>query len=429
MSAASVPEGSAYDAPDESTETPVGKTSGRQSRDASLSKSAAIRHTLERQGVPDSDGGELTTPTHQSDLARYEQQNGIVRPKALQRSMSSQRSTDPLASPSADPPSRPPSTYFEHLDGSAHQAQLDRSASRRASTVSVSSDAKPDVSSGLTKSALNSPRFERAVSSSSDSSRSTGLSQSSPLLSAQAPNDSHDDTLSPYEEGEASNSVLTLSAPARAIPVRIRDFAFPSDDPRYVGKPHPDMIEHERRRAAAAQAGSSDFPSMDLSSRLPEEALAEDSDEEAAGEEARRSGASPGAFYWGFTTSADKAQGDEAFYRPRYKLDSNSSQADDDELDSHSEPLEGQESEELPAIEPGSLYKANYAFTAETPQEMSLIEGEIVKVYERLCEGWVIAAKMTPAGDESSSASMGSTKEEAEEEQGLIPESYLTLVG
>jgi hypothetical protein len=38
----------------------------------------------------------------------------------------------------------------------------------------------------------------------------------------------------------------------------------------------------------------------------------------------------------------------------------------------------------------GLLYRAAYAFTAEAPQEMSLAEGDLVRVWEQLCDGWVV---------------------------------------
>lgn len=63
----------------------------------------------------------------------------------------------------------------------------------------------------------------------------------------------------------------------------------------------------------------------------------------------------------------------------------------------------------------GLLHRAAYAFTAEAPQEMSLAEGDLVRVWEQLCDGWVVGGKVR----------MDEGGAEQEVETGLIPQNYL----
>ena len=66
----------------------------------------------------------------------------------------------------------------------------------------------------------------------------------------------------------------------------------------------------------------------------------------------------------------------------------------------------------------GLLYRAMYAFTPEAPQEMSLNEGNLVRVWEKLCDGWVVGGKVVVDHNGS----------EEETETGLIPQNYLVEV-
>ena len=65
----------------------------------------------------------------------------------------------------------------------------------------------------------------------------------------------------------------------------------------------------------------------------------------------------------------------------------------------------------------GLLYRAMYSFSPEAPQEMRLNEGDLVRVWEQLCDGWVVGGKVT----------MGNNAVEEEVETGLIPQNYLAL--
>lgn len=76
----------------------------------------------------------------------------------------------------------------------------------------------------------------------------------------------------------------------------------------------------------------------------------------------------------------------------------------------------------LPIPEGGALYVAVYPFEPEAPQEMRLDEGEVVRVWEKICEGWVVAGRVR-AGDEDKNVSRGAGEEE---ETGLVPENYLS---
>lgn len=66
----------------------------------------------------------------------------------------------------------------------------------------------------------------------------------------------------------------------------------------------------------------------------------------------------------------------------------------------------------------GLLYRAAYPFSAEAAQEMTLCEGDLVRVWERLNDGWVVGGKITLYGN---------GEEQETGESGLIPENYLVL--
>lgn len=75
---------------------------------------------------------------------------------------------------------------------------------------------------------------------------------------------------------------------------------------------------------------------------------------------------------------------------------------------------------EIPDTVPvgGLLCQAAYAFRAEAPQEMSLQVDDVIRVWEKLCDGWVVGGKV------------GTDRRgnEFEIESGLIPSNYLLQV-
>lgn len=92
----------------------------------------------------------------------------------------------------------------------------------------------------------------------------------------------------------------------------------------------------------------------------------------------------------------------------------------------------------------GQLYRAAYPFQPEAPQEMGLAEGgerhnlvsisniadyfwlyamlcaDLVRVWEQLCDGWVVGGKVIYRASDG--------REEEEVETGLIPQNYLVPV-
>lgn len=117
--------------------------------------------------------------------------------------------------------------------------------------------------------------------------------------------------------------------------------------------------------------------------------------------------------------------GDVAFTPPSQASDFADSEADSEDDRATERALddaaaaaaaESASMDEIP--EGGALYVAAYPFVPEAAQEMSLYVGEVVKVLERLCEGWVICVRQKPADD-------GSNGWVDAVETGLTPETYL----
>lgn len=72
------------------------------------------------------------------------------------------------------------------------------------------------------------------------------------------------------------------------------------------------------------------------------------------------------------------------------------------------------------------VYRVQYTFTAEAPQEMEVQEGDHVRVWQQLCDGWVLGAKIVRK--ESLSSSTPSDRVEYSEPcSGLVPQSYLVF--
>lgn len=220
----------------------------------------------------------------------------------------------------------------------------------------------------------------------------------------------------PFEE--KPNSLFLHSD----IPVTVRDFGFPIDDPRHLGLPAP-----------ADSATSLRSLHSDSSSRvgvgglsLPEGVFEDSSSESGYGAPSGTSSSS--GFAWDFVpphASASPASedsmtlsptGDVPFVSPR---DSDLGSSDFGSEEGTERADEESDLSGLDSIpEGGALYVAAYPFVPEAPQEMSLQVGEVVKVLERLCEGWVICVRQQPA-DDGSGAWVDAV------ETGLTPETYL----
>lgn len=161
------------------------------------------------------------------------------------------------------------------------------------------------------------------------------------------------------------------SARARAS-VLVRDFAFASDDPRHVGQ-----------RLDGAPSTRTSLMSQPSPSTLT-----------GVWEESDQSEGSGGSHSWGFVTSHGGALADDPFPI---------GEAEDDEAT-----VGG--NLEIPEGGAGALFVSIYGFEAEAAQEMSLREGEVVRVFERVCEGWVVAGRV-----------------DADDETGLVPENVRAL--
>jgi hypothetical protein len=210
-------------------------------------------------------------------------------------------------------------------------------------------------------------------------------------------------TFSPELDEELSKSI------AQAVVV-IRDFAFPADDPRYTGEPHPD-------------AGKPVASSLD--SRL-----------DAVDDLQSSESASGSKFSWGFVTSHagssdfDATETPSGDHRPfgldRFSDDELSSD-DDGEFFDVAGDQGGLGNAELPEIPPsGLLYVAAYPFEPEAAQEMKLQEGDVVRVWERVCEGWVVAGRVkTRTADDGTVAFIEEEEDGEEMESGLVPEDFL----
>lgn len=73
------------------------------------------------------------------------------------------------------------------------------------------------------------------------------------------------------------------------------------------------------------------------------------------------------------------------------------------------------------------IYRVQYTFAAEAPQEMDVDVGDHVRVWQQLCDGWVLGAKVVQKQSETASGNASGRVEYAELCSGLIPQSYLIL--
>lgn len=204
------------------------------------------------------------------------------------------------------------------------------------------------------------------------------------------------------------------------VPVTVRDYGFPTDDPRYIGLPAP------ADSAASMHSAQSDTSSrVGLGGHLLPEGVFDDSSSESG------VGATPegsnSTFSWDFVPQSSDSNaamlsptGDVPFNPPSSKdLGFSDSDADSEDERATVRAQDDATSAGMDDIpEGGALYVAAYPFVPEAAQEMSLYVGEVVKVLERLCEGWVICVRQQLADD-------GSGEWVDAVETGLTPETYL----
>ncbi|SCV70712.1 BQ2448_3474 [Microbotryum intermedium] len=200
---------------------------------------------------------------------------------------------------------------------------------------------------------------------------------------------------SPVTEGVvdfafSTKSALSASASASSLKLEliVRDFAYPSDDPRYKGLPHPDEVNDKRDSSSRASRMSG-------------------LDSPAIGNDAFGASSSS-AFSWGFVTSHATDFNTSEDDSQLYSEDDASSRSEFDYGDPNQAELK------LGEFIPG-IYSAMYDFAPELDTEMSISAGELVTVFSRQCAGWVQAARVGPDGNVTG-------------EMGLVPENYLALI-
>lgn len=196
---------------------------------------------------------------------------------------------------------------------------------------------------------------------------------------------------------EGSSSTLTPSKLANVLHVKIRDFAYPPEDERHVGK-GPDAPKRNRPRNRASTYSSSSSSACS-------------DDENDAEEEQKHS--SWGAFrwntlsthFWGGKDGEDAS--DEGPSRTDFDRNFEQSSPTDEDADPDDE-YYAPPAEDEPLV-PG-MYRALYAFEPEGTAEMAMEEEQVVHVIGRGGGvGWAIVEK--EGGGHA-----------------LVPESYLELV-
>ncbi|KAJ7632341.1 hypothetical protein FB45DRAFT_500399 [Roridomyces roridus] len=217
---------------------------------------------------------------------------------------------------------------------------------------------------------------------------------SSPAMSRRASSSRASQTHSPnHSQSRRTSRVLTaarhrLSQSVRAddddeekSPIMIRDFAFPSADPRHIGL-GPDVPPpcHPRRLARRLRPQST---SSNSSLDLPED----DGDQDGETEGAWGAGAFLGRLRLGGQAWTPSAAGVDGVGAADFARNFGDSSDEDEETD----------------IRPG-LYRAQYSFEPEDDAEMGLVEGQVVYVLgsagsggeEGGGAGWAVAVCREP---------------------------------
>jgi hypothetical protein len=191
-----------------------------------------------------------------------------------------------------------------------------------------------------------------------------------------------------------------VEPPAQSV-VIIRDFAFPSEDPRYAGEPHPDADKQSPRDSH--RLSESVFDSADGLGSV-----------------------SATSFSWGFVTSNSDSSDLASDRTTRGPLDLDDGLLSDDDGDDADDRTGELDRADLPEIPPtGLLYVAAYPFEPEAPQEMRLEEGDLVRVWERVCAGWVVAGRVRARADGLGAVADDDAEPDEEMESGLVPEDFL----
>ncbi|KAH7916653.1 hypothetical protein BJ138DRAFT_1108445 [Hygrophoropsis aurantiaca] len=202
--------------------------------------------------------------------------------------------------------------------------------------------------------------------------------------------------------------------------IKIRDYGFPANDPRFAGNgvdvPRPNRPKVLARRLRRVSASNSSIASTSSTSESEGEQWEDDGD-----------AASWGGFKWGFgrlqsswgagahMNNGGVAEGEFPSETDFARNFGDGEDVDDDEgyddTDEYSEDqYEGDDNDVEPSLPPG-LYRALYAFEPEGTAEMKLEEDQIVRVIGRGGGvGWAVVVK-------EGTADCGV--------HGLVPESYL----
>ncbi|KZP07554.1 hypothetical protein FIBSPDRAFT_875386 [Athelia psychrophila] len=404
--------------------------------------------------------------TKSSFMPPPDEMEGELEPRTPTASVKSPTSSRTASSSSEIPTPTPASPSAGPVSMSAEQ---DKAAARLASKTTITIpplDASSVASLGpgsagasstpLTSSrpAPPSPAVSRRASGAP--SNSSGRSRSSRPPSAHIPASA---TMTPHNRTtHLSQSSMASPVPGspkkrRPLCVKVRDFAYPSSDERYLGlgpnTPKPNRVQvlnrfHRSRTVSGASRLS--IGSLDKADFDDEEDAGDDEAEADAEAEAGADGWN--GFKWGFgrlstwgfgANGGSGPGGDDGgngsgsggnfpshtdFARNfgEEAIDSSSSASDDPD-DYYS----GEEGAEEEPLDPG-LYRAMYAFDPEGTAEMKLEEDQIVRVVGRGGGvGWAVVVRHPPGKDVPEAAAADEAGFEMER-HALVPESYLELV-
>lgn len=215
---------------------------------------------------------------------------------------------------------------------------------------------------------------------------------------------------------------------APAGPVLVRDFGFPSTDLRHTGLDSP----------PSAKTGGGATRGRDEDEDRGERAASYLYQPSASVETGRQ-------MFW-TTVSPNALKTDE-----EERGETHDGESDDelrDEIERRRESLDkslqsigrlssgggGMDQEREMDEEEGldGLWVAMYNFEAEGESEMALLEGEVVRVIRAVCDGWVVARKVSGEVDENGlfvEQHLGGVEDEDQEEvfgqTGLCPQNYL----
>ncbi|KAF7981796.1 hypothetical protein HWV62_31893 [Athelia sp. TMB] len=407
------------------------------------------------------------TPTTKSTFMSPPQEEGDLEPRTPTTSIKSPTSSRTASSSSVDgsqaatPTPASPNGSPGPADANQNSAALPLASKATITippldTASVHSPTIGPGSAGGLSTPLTSSRPappSPAVSrrGSGAPSNSSGRSRSSRPPSTHIPAST---TMTPHRRSthlpQTSLPAPIPTSPKRRRPlcVKVKDFAYPSSDERFLGlgpnTPKPNRVQvlnrfHRSRTVSGASRLS--IGSLDQADFDDEEELGEDDGEGDASADGWDG--FKGAFgrfsTWGFGGVSGSGPGggsgpsgsggefpshtDFARNFGEEAIDSSSSTSDDaDDYYSESEELEEEE-----ALLPG-IYRAMYAFDPEGTAEMKLEEDQLVRVVGRGGGvGWAVVVRNPPGKDapEPDTADDGMFEKDR---HALVPESYLEVV-